>query len=76
MKVSKWGNSLAIRLPAPLAEALRLKSGDDISATIGQPDDASITSKPTDEDVLARLRELRKRLPADFKFNREEANER
>ena len=30
MQVSKWGNSLAIRLPAAVVEALELKEGDDI----------------------------------------------
>ncbi len=29
MQVSKWGNSLAIRLPAAVVEALKLKEGDD-----------------------------------------------
>jgi hypothetical protein len=30
MQVSKWGNSLAIRLPAAVVEALKLKEGDSI----------------------------------------------
>jgi antitoxin MazE len=28
MQVSKWGNSLAVRLPAAVVEALGLKEGD------------------------------------------------
>ena len=31
MQVAKWGNSLAIRLPSALVEALNLKAGDDIA---------------------------------------------
>ncbi len=31
---------------------------------------------PTTEELLARLRQFRGRLPADFKFDREEANSR
>ncbi len=34
MKVAKWGNSLAIRLPAGLVEALKIKEGDDIEVDI------------------------------------------
>ena len=34
MRVSKWGNSLAVRLPASVAEALALKEGDDIDIVI------------------------------------------
>jgi antitoxin MazE len=30
MQVSKWGNSLAVRLPAAVVEALNLKEGDQI----------------------------------------------
>jgi antitoxin MazE len=34
MQVSKWGNSLAIRLPAAVVEVLGLKEGDDIEIGI------------------------------------------
>ena len=30
MQVAKWGNSLAVRLPASVVAALGLKEGDDI----------------------------------------------
>ena len=30
MQVAKWGNSLAVRLPAVVVEALQLKEGDEI----------------------------------------------
>jgi antitoxin component of MazEF toxin-antitoxin module len=29
MRVAKWGNSLAVRLPASVVDALELKEGDD-----------------------------------------------
>ncbi|MEN9867194.1 MAG: Antidote-toxin recognition MazE, bacterial antitoxin, partial [Pseudomonadota bacterium] len=31
MLVAKWGNSLALRLPASVVQALELKEGDDIT---------------------------------------------
>src|SRR5437879_5261039 len=34
MQVSKWGNSLAIRLPAAIVQALELKEGDDIEIRV------------------------------------------
>ena len=34
MQVSKWGNSLAVRLPAAVVEALDLKEGDEIEISI------------------------------------------
>jgi antitoxin MazE len=30
MKVTKWGNSLAVRLPVAVVKALNLKEGDEI----------------------------------------------
>ena len=30
MKVAKWGNSLAVRLPAAVVEALQLQDGDEV----------------------------------------------
>ena len=35
MKVSKWGNSLAIRLPAEMVEKLGVKEGDEVYAIPG-----------------------------------------
>jgi antitoxin MazE len=30
MQVARWGNSLAIRIPAAVAEALDLRAGDEV----------------------------------------------
>lgn len=76
MQVAKWGNSLAVRLPALIVEALELKEGDDIEISIADERHFEIKKKPGAAELLARLRKFRGRLPADFKFDRLEANER
>lgn len=76
MKVAKWGNSLAIRLPAGVVEALDLKEGDDIEIDVAGRRRFDIGRKPSAVDLVSRLRKYRGRLPADFKFDRLEANER
>ena len=76
MRVSRWGNSLAVRLPASVVEALGLKEGDDIEIHVAGHRAFEITKKPGAREVLARLRKFRGRLPADFRFDRLEANER
>jgi antitoxin MazE len=76
MQVAKWGNSLAIRLPAALVEALELKEGDDIEIHIADGREFGVSRKPGREELLTRLRAFRGRLPADFKFDRDEANAR
>jgi antitoxin MazE len=76
MQVSKWGNSLAVRLPAAVVEALDLKEGDDIEIEVAGARQFEVRRSADVEDVLQRLRAYRGRLPADFKFDRLEANER
>jgi antitoxin MazE len=76
MQVAKWGNSLAVRLPAAVVEALTLKEGDEIESHIAGARVFEIKRRPEARELLARLRKFRGRLPADFKFDRLEANER
>jgi antitoxin MazE len=76
MQVAKWGNSLAVRLPAAVVEALRLKEGDEIEIHIAGAREFGLMRKPGRQDLLNQLRAYRGRLPRDFKFDREEANAR
>ena len=76
MQVSKWGNSLAIRLPAALVEALQLKEGDDIEIHVAGARSFEVERAPAPQELIARLRKYRGRLPAGFRFDRLEANER
>lgn len=78
MLVSKWGNSLAIRLPKDVVDTLGLKIGDDINLTMKAADGTSmVVEKPRKKhELLEGLRKYRGLLPADYKFDREEANAR
>jgi antitoxin MazE len=74
MQVARWGNSLAVRLPASVVEALGLREGDDIELHVADAHRMGVARKPGRDDMLNRLRAYRGRLPADFKFDRDEAN--
>ena len=76
MHVAKWGNSLAVRLPRSVVEALGLKEGDSIDIHVVGSRSFEVGKSPSPSELLARLRRFRGRLPADFKFDRDEANER
>ncbi len=76
MQVAKWGNSLAVRLPAAVVEALELKEGDEIEIHVADARQFDVARKPGREELLRRLRAFRGRLPPDFKFDRDEANAR
>jgi antitoxin MazE len=76
VQVSKWGNSLAVRLPTAVVEALELKEGDQIEIRIAGERVFEVGRDPSRAQALARLRKLRRPLPAGFVFDREEANGR
>ncbi len=77
MKVSKWGNSLAIRIPADVAATLGFAEGDQIK--IESVDGKLVAEREkTVEEMWERFEEIRNKVkwPADYKFDRDEANSR
>jgi antitoxin MazE len=76
MQVGKWGNSLAVRLPAVIVEMLKLEEGDEIEIHVLGARQFGVARKAGREELLKRLRQFRGRLPADFKFDRDDANAR
>jgi len=76
MQVAKWGNSLAVRLPAAVVEALELKEGDEIEIQVADARQFGVARKPRRDELLRRLRAFCGHLPPDFKFDRDEANAR
>jgi antitoxin MazE len=75
VRVSRWGNSLAIRLPAAVVEALGLREGDDVILRAAANKTLEIEKMPGAKELLARLHRFRGRLPNDFKFDPLEAHE-
>jgi antitoxin MazE len=76
MQVAKWGNSLAVRLPSAVVEALDLKEGDQIEIRIAGDREFEISRDRTKHKALDRLRRLRRPLPPGFTFDRQDVNER
>jgi antitoxin MazE len=76
MQVSQWGNSLAVRLPKSLVEQLGLRAGDDVK--IIAANETMLALEKTDQriEALAQLGSFGFSLPADYKFDRDEANAR
>jgi len=76
VQVSRWGNSLAVRLPAAVVEALNLREGDEITIEVADPRHFRITRDPRRDEALETLRTLGWSLPEGFSFDRDEANTR
>ena len=75
MQVAKWGNSLAIRLPAELVRELGLKEGDQIDLV---KDDGRVRVRRLDraDEVLTGLRRFRGKLSSAERLSRDDAHER
>jgi antitoxin MazE len=76
MQVSRWGNSLAVRLPAVVVEVLKLKEGDEIEITVAGERRFEVNRNRKRDRAVERIRRSAIKFPADFNFSREEANER
>lgn len=75
VKVAKWGNSLAVRIPKDVAEALGLVEGSEVKL-VALKDELGLVRQMTREEAIESLRQFRGLLPPDYKFDREEANAR
>ena len=77
IQIGRWGNSLAVRLPKALVDRWNIKEGDLIDAQAIEQAVAETRSQDFEqrrEAALQRIRETRLPLPADWKFDREDAN--
>ena len=75
-KVARWGNSLALRLPAKVVEALGLAEGDEVAVTVVGRDHLDIEKDDRRREAIEHVKHLSWKVPAGFRFDRLEANER
>lgn len=77
MQVSRWGNSLAVRLPKALVDHLGLKEGDELDVVAARDGTIEVETKEAQRQrALDRLAKLNWDLPEGYKFDRDEAHER
>ena len=77
MQVSRWGNSLAVRIPADVARALGLKEGDDVELRPAQDGALEILSERERRSFArAAIDRLSRPFPPNYRFDREDAHQR
>ena len=76
MKLAKWGNSLALRIPAEIAEKLNLSAGEEVELEVVGENQFQVSRDRKRQKAIERLRKLRFTIPADYKFDREAIHER
>ena len=77
MQVSKWGNSLAVRLPKALVDQLGLKEGDELNVVAAGNGAIEVETRVAKRQrALDRMAKRNWKLPKGYRFDRDEANER
>ena len=76
MLVSRWGNSLAVRLPKKLVDALKLNPGDELDVVEASEGRLAVEKVDKRAEFLRQVEQFRFPLPEGYKFDRDEANER
>lgn len=76
MRVSKWGNSLAVRIPADLAQELAIKEGDEIKMLPFSGSEYLVKRQMTRQEAIDAIRKAGRPLPKGFRFNRDEIHDR
>lgn len=76
MQVTKGGDCLAVRLPKALVEKMGLRAGDELDIVDVAGRTLIVQKEDRRKAALERLASLNWTLPPDYKFDRDEANER
>jgi antitoxin MazE len=76
MLVSRWGNSLAVRLPKKLVDEMGLAEGDELQVVVARKGALEVEKVDRRAAFLKAMEQFRFSLPPDYRFDRDEANER
>ena len=76
MLISKWGNSLGVRLPRTLVNDLGLKPGDKLDVVAATPTRIVVARDDRRAQAVDRMRARALPVPEGYAFDRDEANAR
>jgi antitoxin MazE len=76
MQVSKWGDSLAVRLPKALVEKMGLSASNELNIVDVAERTLIVAKEDRRQRALENICSRNWILPPDYKFDRDEANER
>lgn len=57
-QLMKWGNSLAVRIPKPVAEAADLKEGDALEISVTHPGEVKLAAIPARRSLQQLVTEI------------------
>lgn len=76
MKLAKWGNSIAVRIPAEVVAKLGISPDEEVQIRVTGAYSFEVTRDRRRHEAIESIRRLARPLPADYNFDRDEANDR
>lgn len=76
MQVARWGDDLVVRLSSEIVREKGLVEGDEVDFTDLEKRPAPCEKADPKAEFLKAMEQFRWPAPADYKFDRDEANER
>lgn len=76
MKFAKWGNSIAVRIPAEIVTKLGISPDEEAQIKVTGEFSFEITRDRSRQEAIEKMRKLRFVVPDDYVFNRDEIYDR
>ncbi|MGB6827768.1 MAG: AbrB/MazE/SpoVT family DNA-binding domain-containing protein [Terracidiphilus sp.] len=76
MRVAKWGNSLAVRIPAEVVTKLGIAPDEEVEIKVTGDSSFEVRRDRRRQEAIEAIRRLAVPLPPGYKFNREEIYDR
>jgi antitoxin MazE len=76
MKFAKWGNSIAVRIPADVVAKLGISPNQEAQIKVTGDNSFEVTRDRRREEAIEAIRKMAVPLPPDYKFNREDLYDR
>lgn len=76
MKFAKWGNSIAIRVPAEVVAKLEISPDEEAQIKVTGQYSFEVTRDRRRQEAMEAIRKLARPLPAGYKFSRDEIYDR
>lgn len=76
MKLAKWGNSVAVRIPADVVAKLGLSLDQEVEIKVTGEHSFEVTRDRRREEAMEKMCKLARPLPPGYKFSRDEIHDR
>jgi antitoxin MazE len=76
MKFAKWGNSVAVRIPAEMVALLGISPGEEAEIKVTGEHSFEVTRDCSRQKAIEAIHKLARPLPPGYKFNRDEIYDR